>query len=482
MKKDKDFVGAYDRAVRRSAELKDFELRKLASNIFDPRTIPDEFLPFVKAELLSMFELGPRKHDQKIELISKIANQLILAGMRVRAVADTRCTSLPGVDSRVKIWDQFVQAGLVRICVGSEDSKMLTRYFATEKLLSLRKEWELKQLIVLELGRNSELAEPTNLSLVVFRTGKISLYNGRPLDSKDVKQPIPFQQIIEDSCQRDSEGKPHPLAVKNGSDFWKAREDAIEYINDSNTNHAFKVYLEDDKKRPCPVDPRLRELHSGQAFRAVRLYTFGELSGQSFSKKVRRTMLIDGEAATELDFSCMALRMLYHRCHLEPKGDVYRPKRIFPNSYKLSNLSRKKKNVLRKFVKIVTNICLNTKSRAKAVSATNSLLNKHKESAFLKAAIKGFEQLTTKGLIARVAEVHVKVAEWFFCEEGLELMTTESNIMRAILNKFAEAKKPALAIHDAIVVKASDVEFAEQTMRDSYRLMLRKSPEITRSF
>ncbi len=63
-------------------------------------------------------------------------------------------------------------------------------------------------------------------------------------------------------------------------------------------------------------------------------------------------------------------------------------------------------------------------------------------------------------------------------------MTSESQVMFRIMKAFTAAKKPALPIHDAIVCKVSDREFAKRVMIESYQWVhsTEFEPVINREF
>ena len=61
-------------------------------------------------------------------------------------------------------------------------------------------------------------------------------------------------------------------------------------------------------------------------------------------------------------------------------------------------------------------------------------------------------------------------------------MTTDGRNMLRILSAFADAGKPALGIHDAVVCRQSDAKFAEETMVDAYYLHMQFEPTIDRKY
>ena len=55
---------------------------------------------------------------------------------------------------------------------------------------------------------------------------------------------------------------------------------------------------------------------------------------------------------------------------------------------------------------------------------------------------------------------HPDLQDKFFTEVGMELMPTDGRIMLYILSEFANAGVPALGIHDSVVCRESDEDFA----------------------
>ena len=429
-------------------------LRDLDSYTFVEEPVTEDFQRFAAECVLPTITFTGKKLEAKRNLAIHCLHKLYLAGISGRVVADSRRKTAPRAVLRIGVWDAIEAAGYARKCVGSEASKNVTRYQASRKLLDLRKEWELPELMQLTLYRNSELEDPTRLALVYCHTGRLGLDSGRILPEELQKQPIPFPQ-------------------GPGNDYFRDVEDRIEFINESNLNFRWKAYRTDPAtkaRRAQPVNPCLRQVHCGDFFRAVRLYSWGELSGQDLPKCVRKTLVIDDEPTVELDFSAMAIRMVYHyRRQDTGSGDLYRPERVFSHFYSMDNANHQRLAVLRDVVKCVTNICLNTPSRAKANSAVGQYIAGHPIQPWVLKILRRTEGISIPELVDRVVDAHPPaVAEAFFCEYGLELMTTDGLIMLHILTAFAEAGRPALGIHDSLVVRQSDQDFALATMSEVY--------------
>lgn len=435
--------------------------RDLPSRPFFEHVIPLEFREFFKREVLPTIKFTGYKLPAKRELGCHIVHNLILSAFPNGCVADSRNTHEPQVKLRVNVWDAVIAAGLAKVCLGSEESKKTTRYRASAKLLDLREEWELRLVKDLTLIRNTQADAPQLNGLVVLHSGKVDAATGAPLRDDQRKQPVPLPDV----------------------EYFRVVEDLIELINANNLHfswHAFRTEP-NGKRRSFQPDPCLRQVHCGELFRAARLYGHGQWNAQSLSKDVRRTMLIGGEEVAELDFSGMATRLLYHRQGYDPRGDVYMPEKVLPTWHGFRNVTDANRAIVRDLIKTATNICWNVSSAGKAASAVAKTLREHPHAEFLGKVLRT-EGVKPKGLIERLVGVHAPLADQFFTEVGLELMTLDGKIMLHILKAFAEAEKPALALHDAVVVRRRDVPFATRTMRETYRLFTLHNPVIKRVF
>lgn len=438
-------------------------LRDLPSRRFAEERLKPEFSKLVAREVMPRLTFSGYKLDEQRRIATHILHNLLLAGPMGKCVADTRRASEPGALLRAKVWDVIVAAGFAHKCLGSESSGAVTRYKATGKLLRLQPEWTLKLMVDLRLERNTEMIEPTSHALVCLHSGKLDPVTGKllPKDRRNESLPLPAWP------------------------YFREVEDLIERINLSNTSHtwqAFNVDADTGRRTVFQPNPCLRQVHVGKMFRAVRLYSWSEWSGQNLSKSVRQSMLIDGEPVAELDYSGMATRMLYHYAGYDPQGDVYKPRTIMPAFFAMKNASESKRKTVRDLVKRVTNICWNVDSRSRAVGATRKLLEKHTEAAFLHKVLVNVERSSPSDLLDRIQDAHPKLAHRFFSECGIQLMTYDGRIMLRILTTFADADKPVLGIHDSVVCRASDAEFAHETMREAYRWLVLHYPVIKRVF
>lgn len=445
-------------------------LRDQDSRPYREESITADFSKFVVQRILPQLRFVPKKVDKKSSIAVYVAHNLITAGLRLTAIGDPRNNNQSGASLRKQVWDAFEAAGFLTKCTGSEQSKRVTLYYATTKLLDLNAEWELNTLVQLELIRNTEVAEASDMALVVIRTGKMDPATGELLPDDKRKQPQTLRDYLAKSVAKDFLGNPDPRAIDECLDYFRYFEDLLEWINEVNTNHHFKAYYRDKetgRRRMCPVNPCLRQIHAGHFNNGCRLYTWGDFGGQSLPKALRKTMKIDKESVCELDFSAMHPMMAHHLLGFEVQGDVYRPDLILPRFYALPNASESKRLILRDFVKRATNIMFNVSSRGKANSAVGKMLYEHRDGDFLYKVLK-MEGLTPAGAVDAIVKAQPLIADTFFKEAGLELMTMDGRIMFDILLRLTGKNIPALAIHDALVCKSSDREIVTKTMIERY--------------
>jgi hypothetical protein len=462
-----------------------YHLRELKSVRYQDQNPPLDFRQFAADQCLPLIKLAGYKLPEKRQVAIHCLHNLVLTGLECKCVADTRNTHEPGVRFRVEVWNAIMSAGLAHACPGSQEARKVTRYRADAKLLDLRKEWELRELVEPTLARNtgSTAQAQTRRALVCLHTGKYDPLTGR-IRAKALRNGlVPLADHIRGCAQRarGTGGGPDPRAVANGLEHFRGREDRIDRINSHNLKFAWRAT--NAEGRAIPVNPCLREVHVGSFFRAMRLYGYGGLSGQHLPKRIRRKMLIGGEPVAELDYKCMAPRMLYHAAGSDPHGDIYWPSKIFPSFHESAPKGDKRRAVIRGFVKRATMICLNVATKAQANAAVSGLLKRHPESAFLREVIYDIEGWGgPKAVVEHILQAHRRISDKFFTEAGARLMTQECQIMLAILDNFVEAGRPALGLHDAVLCRAADVPFAMQVMRDVYQLFVRLPPVVERAF
>ncbi len=453
-------------------------LRRMKSHRYFEELLPEEFIEFADSECLPRLGLKGYKLEEKRRTARHVLHNLIRYGLWNQTVADPRDNS-KAPRPRIEVWSAVVEAGMARQATGSEKSGRVTLYFPTNWLLERRELWR--------LGLLRHTAYDSG-ALVVLRTGKKDWISGKKLPKEEQDQPVSIRERVELCAQPDPKsGRPYPEAIENGLSFWREMEERIEKINHNNLLHGWMVPKQKEsvdgttRLTSGPLSVALRQIHSGLLFRGMRLYTWGPMGAQNLPKELRPSMLIDGEPVAELDFSALHVGMLYHFNNTEgPEGDRYKPEQIFPRFYSFKNVPEERRKLVRKLVKRATNACWNTDSISKAENAVHKLFRNAPRD--LRNIVYNTEKTNPRDLLQRIEEAHPALVKrgCFYCDVGEDLMATDGKMMLQILLHFADAGKPALGIHDSLVVKRTDADWAEDVMEKVYLRFMRHKPRIHR--
>lgn len=408
-----------------------------------------QFFAFAMNELIPQLTLHGNKIARKKELLCGILYQLLYAALRRKLVRDTRNTSERGVKSRTQLWDLLVEQGWCTMYRGSRPGKFFTRYEATPKLLHY-----LPSFFAIfssePLVRNSDFPDQSiRLSLVFGHSGKVDLQTGEKRPESERCKPLTF---------------PHREEPLFG--YLRSLEDSVADINQQNAMHNWKVQLSPGVSFSPEVS--LRQVHVGEWNRAPRLHTSGLLSAQSLKKSIRGTMTIDGEETIELDFSSMVPRMAYHSLGIEAAGDLYRCKEVFPSLDMAASADRGLLKTVRSCLKKAMNTMFNVASKAAAKQAVAYHCRRYLYDEQFREFFKAVEGLNFPKLVDRIGRVHPQINKLFYCNAGIEMMTSEALIMLLSLMDITASGRPALGIHDAIVCKASDADFVKSKMIMNY--------------
>lgn len=195
-----------------AVQVKNHHFRNLPSRVFFPHELTEEFHRFYDESVRDLVCLTGYKLDQKHRIAKHIVHNLVVAAFpRMSVVSDPRDTATKAA-ARVPIWDAIVAAGLADVCIGSENTRTVTRYRASAKLLELRKIWELRLVSEERSVQTTTDSAPSWLAPVVLHTGTVNPQTGRPLPKEQQRQ---------------------LLAVPRTA-YFVALEDLIERINRSN--------------------------------------------------------------------------------------------------------------------------------------------------------------------------------------------------------------------------------------------------------
>lgn len=130
------------------------DLRELDSVRFFPPRVRREFVAFIRKQLGVLGLLSGYKQSEKAYLLAELVVSIVLAGRRGYTIADSRDGTNSDTAWRARLWDTLETSRLVRKCTGSELTKKVTRYYATDRLHELSIAWETGNMLNLELHRN----------------------------------------------------------------------------------------------------------------------------------------------------------------------------------------------------------------------------------------------------------------------------------------------------------------------------------------
>ena len=179
---------------------------------------------------------------------------------------------------------------------------------------------------------------------------------------------------------------------------------------------------------------------------------------QEMPSDLRKYITINGESASELDYSGQHLQLLYAL-----KGEEYRWLKGQVDPYGENN---------RELMKQVFLICVNEQNRAKAVQAIRKEIN------FNHPDLTSTNQFINP-LIDTTIEKHPELSDYFFSGMWAELQYQDSRIAEYVLNHMTAKRILVLPVHDSFVVQDQYIQHLYSTMKEAYRMLgIDSIPEV----
>ena len=201
-----------------------------------------------------------------------------------------------------------------------------------------------------------------------------------------------------------------------------------------------------------------------RVYNNAKLTYGGRFYGTSYqgeSQKARSGILINGFETVEIDYSAYHLGMLYNLENMSVSNDAY-------DLYGDNQL-------LRKSVKLMFNMLLNSKNKQIAISAFNWKLNqkysnpeKQQKMLDINSELKK-NSIKAKDILQKIEDNHPTISKYFNTGFGRNLQRMDSDIANGIMNRMIKLDVPCLVIHDSFIVPNNHADKLESIMRDEYK-------------
>jgi len=231
-------------------------------------------------------------------------------------------------------------------------------------------------------------------------------------------------------------------------------------INDFNRLH--KVLL---GRMRVGTDERLcaRATKSAAGYRVLegcylRSYSPGRRGIQGLTRRERARVTIDGMRTAEADYSSLHPRMLYAMAGSSPpKEDIYDVGEWW---HRGSGLSAEEARAAAKLALLVT---INARNRVQAIES-------FRRKWLGPGAAKDADIPWIRKLFSAVEREHRAIRSYFYTEVCRELMWQDGMLIRRVCLRMVREGRPALAIHDSVVVRQCDIDRAVEVMREEFAL------------
>jgi hypothetical protein len=404
--------------------------------------IIETIFSIIKAELNSNYE-----QDRKMLLNCFLCNLLYVLIVRHYLgihLNKNQYSYLP-VRYRVPYYSYRLMANMVKALKNNgfisylpnryfKENKGLNRtklFYPTERLLEVSGLINTKEITISE----------NDPEIIVLKEKKI---NGKAnlINYKDTKETLTMRRNLEEYNEFISGVKISCNRVKTYNN--------IQLYNNSinhNINTQFLPYISTFGVNTF-IASKLHRVFSNSDFQQGGRFYTSNFGYQNLSKEERETILINGENTVELDYSSMHIYMLYAERNIQYNNDPYS---IVPEHPEVRGITKK-----------VFLISINASDRKKAYRAII------KEYPDISDKLRPYN-LTLSSLIDKLIQVHNPIADYFFSGQGIYLQNTDSKIMNDILVSSTKLGKPALHVHDSVIVQGKDKNLLKSIMEESYK-------------
>lgn len=237
----------------------------------------------------------------------------------------------------------------------------------------------------------------------------------------------------------------------------------VDYYPSSMASNTSKAPLISITGLNCPNDNIYMQLNP-RVYRVFNSYSFdygGRLYGSdvlTLNCDLRKHILLNGQAVTELDYKSLHISILYAEMGEEIPAD---------DPYELYGGNK----LLREAVKGMINIAINAEHRISALMAFNKKFTYDSSSTENTAVYNELYRydLTANQILEDIIEHHKTIAPFIHSGKGLELQSIDSKIAVDILKHFTTRNIPCLPIHDSFIVPIEHRDELMEAMRAMYK-------------
>lgn len=187
-----------------------------------------------------------------------------------------------------------------------------------------------------------------------------------------------------------------------------------------------------------PIGPTRRIFNDGSWNYGGRFY-----GGfwQNKKKEQRQSILLNGEAVTELDYGSLHAHLLYSRVGVMPSGDLYEIE-----------------DVPRKVAKHAVMLMIGTRRRSSVIGNLDD---------YIKADYPDCPN--AEAVVAALESKHAVLNELWYRGLGLDLQNMDSQICDMVLTELIEAGIPCLSVYDSFIVPQGFSDHLRNAMKRAFR-------------
>jgi hypothetical protein len=256
---------------------------------------------------------------------------------------------------------------------------------------------------------------------------------GRPITGIKITHTVPTATAPAGGVSLLGGGSP-PLPVEDGT-FPKRR------VWNTNTGNIGMVIQWNQLHRVFTED-----LENGGRFYGATVH--------GLCKELRSHLYLDGCPTSELDYSGLHLRMLYHREGLDYEEDPY--------GYSDSDE--------RPYAKLIALVAINKQTGRGMINAMRK--------TFAENGLDRAPDHEIDRMITQFEQAHARIKKYFCSDIGLRLQNLDSRITSLILEWGLERDIPVLPVHDSYIVPVSYKQELYEIMTQAYRKVMKFNPVI----